>query len=91
MKFKRILSELKRRNVPKAALAYLVVAWMVVQVGDIIFPAYDIPDWVFRWLVTALIVGFPIWVVFSWIYDLTPEGIEKTPQQAETAPGTSDP
>jgi len=91
MKFKRILSELKRRNVPKAALAYLVVAWMVVQVGDIIFPAYDIPDWVFRWIVTALIVGFPIWVVFSWIYDLTPEGIEKTPQQVETAPGTTDP
>lgn len=91
MKFKRILSELKRRNVPKAALAYLVVAWMVVQVGDTIFPAYDIPDWVFRWLVTALIVGFPIWVVFSWIYDLTPEGIEKTPQQVETATGASDP
>lgn len=89
MKFKRILSELKRRNVPKAALAYLIVAWMVVQVGDIIFPAYDIPDWVFRWLVTALIVGFPIWVVFSWIYDVTPQGIEKTRPEGEREPTAS--
>ncbi|MDX1471484.1 MAG: tetratricopeptide repeat protein, partial [Flavobacteriaceae bacterium] len=78
MDIKGFLSELRRRNVPKSAIAYLVVAWMVVQVCSILFPVFNAPDWVLRSLVIILIVGFPLWIIFSWIYDISSQGIEKT-------------
>ena len=77
-KLRRYIAELKRRNVIRAGVAYLVVAWLITQVISIVLPAFGAPP---NFLKTALIIlgiGFPIWLVFSWIYEFTPEGLKKT-------------
>ena len=78
MNFKNYFRELKRRNVFKAALAYLVVAWVVVQVSAIVLPAFKAPPVVLRTLIVLLIIGFPVWLIFAWIYEVTPEGLKRT-------------
>ena len=70
--------ELKRRNVIKSALAYLVVAWMITQVLSIILPAFDAPPFLLKMALIVLLVGFPLWIIFSWIYEFTADGIKKT-------------
>jgi tetratricopeptide (TPR) repeat protein len=90
MKFKRIIWELKRRNVPKAALAYLIVAWMIVQVSSIILPTFGTPSYVMQLIVICLLIGFPLWVVFSWIYDISSKGIKKTMGDTAAIPSEID-
>lgn len=70
--------ELKRRNVIKASLAYLVVAWLITQVLSIVLPTFDAPPYVLKTILIVLLIGFPIWIVFSWVYEFTPDGIKKT-------------
>jgi TolB-like protein/Tfp pilus assembly protein PilF len=70
-------AELKRRNVYKVAVAYAVVGWLLVQVATQVFPFFEIPAWVVRLVVLLLIVGFPIALVLSWAFELTPEGIRR--------------
>ena len=70
--------ELKRRNVIKAAISYLVISFAVLEAADIVFPIFNISDVVLRWLFIILGIGFPIWLIFAWLYQLTPEGIKKT-------------
>ena len=71
-------SELKRRNVFRTGAAYLVVAWLLVQVADLLLDVFTAPDWVMRALVIALAVGFPVALVLGWIFDITSHGVEKT-------------
>ena len=78
MKLKPYIEELKRRNVVKAGLAYLIVAWLIAQIASIVLPTFEAPPWVMKTLLFALIIGFPINLVISWIYDVTPDGIKKT-------------
>ncbi len=78
MNFKNYFAELKRRNVIKSALAYLVVAWLIVQVLSIILPTFEAPSYVFKTALIFLLIGFPLWISFSWIYEFTPAGIKKT-------------
>ncbi|MFI4981697.1 MAG: hypothetical protein ACHQIO_15235, partial [Nevskiales bacterium] len=79
-------SELKRRNVYKVGAMYGVAGWLLVQVATQVFPFFDIPNWVVRVVVIAIVAGFPVALVLSWIYELTPQGIVKTD---EVAPDTS--
>jgi TolB-like protein/Tfp pilus assembly protein PilF len=72
------LTELKRRNVYRAAVAYAVVAWFLTQLTTQVFPFFEIPNSAVRFVVIALAVGFPIAMLLSWIYELTPEGIVRT-------------
>jgi TolB-like protein/cytochrome c-type biogenesis protein CcmH/NrfG len=72
------LSELKRRNVYKVAIAYAVVAWLLMQVASQLFPFFDIPNWAVRLVVLLLVIGFPIALVLAWAFELTPEGIKRT-------------
>jgi TolB-like protein/Tfp pilus assembly protein PilF len=72
------LAELKRRNVYRAAVAYGVVAWFLTQVTTQVFPLFEIPNSAMRFVVIALAVGFPIAMLLSWLYELTPEGIVRT-------------
>jgi len=72
-----ILGELKRRNVFRVAAAYAVAGWLLTEVASVVFPIFGAPDWVLRILVAMLIIGFPIALVFSWVYELTPEGIRR--------------
>jgi TolB-like protein len=74
----KFFKELKRRNVIKATMAYIVVAWVLVQVMTNILPVFQAPEWVLKTLMILLAIGLPIWVFFSWVYDVTPEGIRKT-------------
>ncbi len=72
------IDELKRRKVFRVAATYAVVAWILMQIGEVTFPALNIPDWVMSTLVLVLLAGFPIAVIFAWIFDKTPQGFIKT-------------
>ncbi len=75
---KSFFAELKRRNVYKVAVAYAVVAWLLVQVTTQVFPIFEIPNWALRLIVLVIIIGFPIALVIAWAFELTPEGIKHT-------------
>ena len=76
------LTELKRRNVYRAAVAYGVVAWFLTQLTTQVFPFFEIPNSAVRFVVIALTIGFPIAMLLSWLYEFTPEGIVRTEEQA---------
>jgi len=78
---KNFFGELKRRNVYKVAIAYAVVAWLLMQIASQIFPFFEIPSWAVRLVVLLLVIGFPVAVILAWAFELTPEGIKR----AETA------
>lgn len=75
---KKFIEELKRRNVIKAAIAYLVAAWLILQVISTVLPPLGTPEWVIRTFTVLIILGFPFWLVFSWVYEVTDEGIKRT-------------
>jgi TolB-like protein/Tfp pilus assembly protein PilF len=75
---KNFLTELKRRNVYRAAVAYGVVAWFLTQITTQVFPFFEIPNSAVRFVVIALAVGFPIAMLLSWVYEFTPEGVVRT-------------
>ena len=76
MNFKSFFAELKRRNVYKVAVAYAVVAWLLIQAASIFFPAFDAPPWVMKVFIIVIIFGFPMALIFSWAFEITPEGIK---------------
>jgi TolB-like protein len=75
---KNIFTELKRRNVYRAAVAYGVVAWFLTQLTTQVFPFFEIPNSAVRFVVIALAAGFPIAMLLSWLYEFTPQGIIRT-------------
>jgi hypothetical protein len=77
-------TELKRRHVDKVALAYAVVAWLLIQIASILLPMFDAPAWVMETLIILLALGFIIAVLISWSFEMTPEGMKRT---AEVTPG----
>jgi TolB-like protein/Flp pilus assembly protein TadD len=72
---RNFFSELKRRNVYKVAVAYAVVAWLVIQAASIFLPAFNAPQWAMQIVILVLVIGFPIALAFSWAFEITPEGI----------------
>jgi TolB-like protein len=74
----KFLTELKRRNVYRAAVAYGVVAWFLTQLTTQVFPFFEIPNSAVRFVVIALAVGFPIAMLLAWVYEFTPEGVVRT-------------
>jgi adenylate cyclase len=83
---KQFFAELKRRNVYKVAVAYAVVAWLLVQAASILFPTFEAPPWVMKVFVALIVLGFPIALVFSWAFEITPEGIKR---EEDVAPNES--
>src|SRR5213083_1852941 len=77
MKIDNFFAELKRRNVYKVAIAYAVVAWLFIQAASIFLPAFNAPQWAIQIVILILVVGFPIALVFSWAFEITPEGIKR--------------
>jgi TolB-like protein/Tfp pilus assembly protein PilF len=73
---KSFFGELKRRNVYKVAVAYAVVAWLLIQVATQVFPFFELPNWAVQMVVLVMVIGFPIAVVCSWAFEMTPEGIK---------------
>ena len=71
MKIENFFAELKRRNVYKVAVAYAVVAWLLVQVATQVFPFLEIPNWVVRLVIALVVIGFPIALVIAWAFELS--------------------
>ncbi len=78
MNLRNFFAELRRRNVYKVAIAYGVVAWLLMQVASQIFPFFEIPNWAVRLVVLLLVIGFPVALILAWAFELTPEGIKRT-------------
>ncbi len=76
MNSRNFFAELKRRNVYKVAVAYAVVAWLLIQAASIFLPAFDAPPWVMKIFIIVIIFGFPVALIFSWAFEITPEGIK---------------
>src|SRR3989475_9903140 len=77
-------AELKRRNVYKVAIAYAIVAWLLIQATSILFPTFEAPSWVMKVFVTAVILGFPVALILAWAFDLTPEGLKRSDEVPQT-------
>jgi hypothetical protein len=71
------ITELKRRNVFKVGIAYLITSWLLIQVVDILLDNIGAPAWVLQTLFVALGVGFVITLFFAWAFELTPEGVKR--------------
>src|SRR5258707_2387748 len=80
-------AELKRRNVYKVAVAYAVVAWLLIQIATQVFPFFEIPNWAVRLIVLGIVIGFPIALIVAWAFELTPEGLKRTEDVDLTAQG----
>src|SRR5437763_12201376 len=74
--------ELKRRKVYRVAVAYIIAAGFIIQIGSAVFPAWELPNWAFRLVVVLLLLGFPIALILAWAYDVTPQGIRVTREPA---------
>ena len=74
----RLFRELKRRNVVRVSIAYVVLGWVALQVGDILFDMFEAPSWVAKTFAALLLLGFPFVCLFAWAFELTPEGVKKT-------------
>ncbi len=71
-------AELKRRNVYKVAVAYMIVAWLLIQGASIFFPTFEAPSWVMKVFIAIVVLGFPAALILAWAFDLTPEGLKRT-------------
>ncbi len=72
-----VWGELKRRNVVRVGVAYVIVGWLILQFADVLIPLLTLPEWVGRLIFLLLLVGFPLALFFAWAYELTPEGLKK--------------
>jgi TolB-like protein/thioredoxin-like negative regulator of GroEL len=73
-----LFKELKRRNVVRVGVAYIVVGWVVVQIAQLLFEAFGTPDWVIKTVIVLIGIGFPFVLLFAWAFEITPDGIKKT-------------
>lgn len=74
----RFIDELKRRNVVRVAVAYIVIGWLAFQLGEIVLPTFEAPGWVFKTLIFFIVLGFPFVLLFAWAFEVTPDGVKKT-------------
>lgn len=81
-----LLEELRRRNVPRAAVLYAGAIWALAQGISQLAPSFGAPGWITRWFVIAGIIGFPFWLAFAWFYELTPQGLKR---ESEIAPNAA--
>src|SRR5437016_6528488 len=78
MKIDNFFAELKRRNVYKVAVAYIVGGWALSQGIAQVFPVFDVPNWAIRLVVLLVIIGLPVALVLAWAFEITPQGIKRT-------------
>jgi peptidoglycan/LPS O-acetylase OafA/YrhL len=71
------LNELRRRNVFRIALLYVVAGWVLLQIADVLFDPLGLPDWSFRMVLGLLLLGFPLALIFAWVFEMTPEGLKR--------------
>ena len=71
------IREIKRRNVSKVALVYIIAGWLTMQVVDVMFPALNLPEWLISAVAAFLLIGFPFALIFAWAFEMTPEGLKR--------------
>jgi TolB-like protein len=74
---RKFFAELKRRHVYRVAIAYGVVAWLLIQIATQVFPFFEIPNWVVRLVVLVIVLGFPVALIIAWAFEMTPEGMKR--------------
>lgn len=84
MNFKKIIAELKRRNVFKVATVYGITGWLIIQIITSISEPLSLPDWFDTAIIILVLIGFPIALIFAWAFEMTPEGLKKTKQVDKT-------
>src|SRR5881392_1044670 len=87
---KSFFAELKRRNVYKVAVAYIVAGWALSQGIAQVFPVFNVPNWIVRLIVVLMIIGFPISLIFAWAFEITPEGVKRA-EEADAMPQSARP
>jgi TolB-like protein/Flp pilus assembly protein TadD len=90
MKLHNFFAELKRRNVYKVAVAYVVAGWALSQGIAQVFPVFDVPNWVVRLIVFLIVIGFPIALIFAWAFEITPKGLKRA-EEADAMPQSARP
>src|ERR1700704_2357030 len=70
--------EVKRRKVYRVAVAYVIAGGGIIQLASAAFPAWELPNWTLRLVIVLLLIGFPIALIFAWVFDITPEGVRTT-------------
>ena len=88
MNSQSFFAELRRRNVYKVAVAYIVAGWALSQGIAQVFPVFDIPNWIIRLIVLLIIVGLPVALVLAWMFEITPQGIKRT-ETADALPAST--
>ncbi|MGH7938964.1 MAG: tetratricopeptide repeat protein, partial [Bryobacteraceae bacterium] len=86
MNLTNFFAEVKRRNVYKVAVAYVVAAWLLIQVATQVFPFFEVPNWAVRLVVLLSVLGFPVALILAWAFEITPEGIKR---EADVTPNES--
>ena len=76
--FGRFIEDLKRRHVVRVAIGYIIVSWVVLQVADVLLPALDLGEWVFRAFLTTALIGFFVTVILAWVFDISDRHVVKT-------------
>ncbi len=74
---KKLLTELKRRNVMRVAIAYAIAGWVLMQVAATVLPIFEAPPWTLKVVTFLIVLGFPIALILAWAFELTPEGIKR--------------
>lgn len=72
-----LFSELRRRNIFRVGLLYVALAWLIIEVCDLLVTLLNLPVWIYRFTFAMLVIGFPLCLVFSWIYEITPDGLKR--------------
>ena len=74
----RFLEEIRKRNVGRVAILYVVVCWLVLEPVHVVFHMLEVPSWANRLVISLLALGFPAALIFAWVYEITPEGLKPT-------------
>jgi adenylate cyclase len=82
MDLKKFFSELKRRNVYKVAITYTIVAWLILQIGSVVFETIKTPTWVMQVLLFFVVIGFSIALILAWAFEMSPKGMIRTSSTA---------
>jgi len=83
-----LFNELKRRNVFKVGIGYVLIAWLVAQVLQLVFESFGTPDWAIKTVLVLLVTGLPFALFFAWAYEMTPEGLKRESDLARSQPLT---
>lgn len=84
-----IFNELKRRKVFKVGFAYMLIAWLVAQILQLVFESFGTPDWAIKTVLVLLATGFPLALFFAWAYEITPEGVKRDHEVDRSQPITT--